>query len=237
MRFKRILLKLSGEAFHGSAEFGIDGPSVRKFAREIAAASKAGVQVAVVVGGGNFFRGAELEALGMDRSAADYIGMLATVMNALALQEALEAEGAVCRTQSAIEMHEVAEPYIKRRAVRHLEKGRVVTFAAGTGNPFFSTDTAGALRALEIGAEVFIKATRVDGIYDSDPEKNPKAKKIARLTYTDALDRELGILDATAFALCRENNLPIIVFNIFEENALARLLAGEEIGSFVSGGQ
>jgi uridylate kinase len=236
MRFKRILLKLSGEALQGSADFGIDGEAVRKFAREIAAVSASGVQVAVVVGGGNLFRGAELEVLGMDRSAADYIGMLATVMNALALQEALEAAGAVCRTQSAIEMHEVAEPYIKRRAARHLEKGRVVIFAAGTGNPFFSTDTAGALRALEIGAEVFIKATRVDGVFDSDPEKNPKAKKIARLTYTEALDRGVGILDATAFALCRENQLPIIVFNIFEENALARLIQGEEIGSFVSGG-
>lgn len=236
-KYRRVLLKLSGEALMNSDGYGINPDvmvSIAKQVKEIVAEKE--IEVAIVVGGGNIFRGMAASARGMDRAIADYIGMLATVMNALALQDALEAEEVFTRVQSAITMQEVAEPYIRRRAVRHLEKGRVVIFAAGTGNPYFSTDTAAALRALEISADVILKATKVDGVYDSDPKVNPKAKKFSRLSYIDVLNRNLRVMDATAISLCMDNNLPIIVFSLAKPGNIKKVLSGEDIGTLVQGG-
>lgn len=234
--YKRILLKLSGEALDGNrAEGGIDFATVGRFCDEIAAVREMGVQVGLVVGGGNIFRGSVAAEAGLDRPTGDYMGMLATVINALALQNALEKRGAPTRVMTAIEMRPVAEPYIRRRATRHLEKGRVVIFGAGTGNPFFTTDTAAALRANEIGAEVLMKATRVDGVYDDDPERNPQAKRFDRLDYTTVLSKKLRVMDATAISLCRENRLPILVFNLNQAGSIIRVLQGEAIGTLVKG--
>jgi len=235
-KYKRILLKLSGEALINSAGYGIDPDVMAGIAAQIAELQKDGVEVAVVVGGGNIFRGVAASAAGMDRATADYIGMLATVMNALALQDALEKLDVWTRVQSAVTMAQVAEPYIRRRAIRHLEKGRVVVFAAGTGNPFFSTDTAAALRALEIGAEAILKATKVDGVYDADPKVDPDAKKFEQLTYIEVLNRGLKVMDATAISLCMDNQVPIIVFNMAQQGNIKRVVMGEKIGTTVSGG-
>lgn len=235
-RFKRVLLKLSGEALMNTQSYGIDPETLISIARQIKELHEDGVEIAVVVGGGNVFRGMAASSAGMDRATADYIGMIATVMNSLALQDALENENVFTRVQSAIRMTEVAEPYIRRRAIRHLEKGRVVIFAAGTGNPYFSTDTAAALRALEIGAEAILKATKVDGVYDSDPVKNPDAKMFARLKYIDVINQGLQVMDSTAITLCMDNSLPILVFNIKQEGNVMRVLRGEPIGTIVSGG-
>jgi len=235
--YKRILLKLSGQSLAGKGGCGIDPEVMLSIAQQIKQLYDDHIEIAIVVGGGNIFRGLEASARGMDRATADYIGMLATVMNAMALQEALEKEGVNTRVQSAITMQEIAEPYIRRRAMRHLEKGRAVIFAAGTGNPFFSTDTAAALRALEIGAEAILKATRVDGVYDSDPEKNPNAKRFSRLSYIEVLNKGLKVMDTTAITLCMDNNIPIIVFNITKRNNIKRVLEGEDIGTVVQGGR
>ncbi|MCL6472112.1 MAG: UMP kinase [Firmicutes bacterium] len=235
-KYKRVLLKLSGQSLAGKGGYGIDPEVMLSIAEQIKQIYEDHIELAIVVGGGNIFRGFEASSKGMDRTTADYIGMLATVMNALALQEALEREGVVTRVQSAITMQEVAEPYIRRRAMRHLEKGRVVIFAAGTGNPFFSTDTAAALRALEIGAEAILKATRVDGIYDSDPEKNPNAKRFSKLSYIEVLNKGLRVMDTTAISLCMDNNIPIIVFNITRRDNIRKVLMGEDIGTVVEGG-
>lgn len=233
-KYKRVLLKLSGEALTNSVGFGIDADVMVSIARQLKEiVSEEKVEIATVVGGGNIFRGISGSAQGMDRVTADYIGMLATVMNALALQDALEAEGVYTRVQSAITMQEVAEPYIRRRAIRHLEKGRLVIFAAGSGNPYFSTDTAAALRSLEIGAEAILKATKVDGVYDSDPKTNPQAKKFSELTYIDVLNRGLKVMDATAISLCMDNSLPIIVFNISQRGNIKKVLLGKNIGTVV----
>ena len=230
---RRVLLKLSGEAF-GAGSLGVNPDVVSELAREIAAAAKQ-VEIAIVVGGGNFFRGAELSQRGMDRGRADYMGMLGTVMNALALQDFLEQAGAATRVQSAISMQQVAEPYIPRRAERHLEKGRVVIFGAGAGLPYFSTDTVAAQRALEIGANVVLVAKNgVDGVYDSDPRTNPDAKKIDRLTYLDALQRELKVVDSTAFSLCMDNKMPMMVFGMQPQGNVTRAILGERIGTLVS---
>ncbi|MBK7148070.1 MAG: UMP kinase [Bacteroidetes bacterium] len=234
MQYKRILLKLSGESLMGNKQFGIDADMVMQYAEEIKKAVEAGVQVAVVIGGGNIFRGIQATANGIDRVQGDYMGMLATVINSMALQSGLEKLGVYTRLLSAIEMKEIAEPFIKRRAVRHLEKGRVVIFGAGTGNPYFTTDTAAALRATEIEADVILKGTRVDGIYDADPEKNPEAKKFAKLTFDEALSKKLNVMDLTAFTLCRENKLPIIVFDMNKNGNLAKVLAGDAIGTIVN---
>ncbi len=234
MRYKRVLLKLSGESLMGNKKFGIDADMVMYYAREIKDAREAGIQVAVVIGGGNIFRGIQSQKNGIDRVQGDYMGMLATVINSMALQSALEKMGIYTRLLSAIEMKEVAEPFIKRRAVRHLEKGRIVIFGAGTGNPYFTTDTAAALRATEIECDVILKGTRVDGIYDADPEKNPKAKKFDRITYQEALRRKLNVMDLTAFTLCQENHLPIIVYNANQKGNLRKLLNGKKIGTVVS---
>lgn len=234
--YKRVLLKLSGQALQGTAGYGIDPEVVGSLADQIKKVSEDAVQLAIVVGGGNVFRGFEASVRGMDRATADYIGMLATVMNSMALQEALEKRGAVTRVQSAITMQEVAEPYIRRRAIRHLEKGRIVIFAAGTGNPYFSTDTAAALRALEIGAEAILKATRVDGVYEADPEKHPGAKKFDELTFIDVLNKGLKVMDATAISLCMDNDLPIIVFDMLKPGNIERVLRGERVGTIVRGG-
>jgi len=236
-KYKRVLLKLSGQALAGTGGYGIDPEVMRSIAQQIKELYDDHIELTIVVGGGNIFRGFEASARGMDRTTADYIGMLATVMNAMALQEAMEREGVNTRVQSAITMQEVAEPYIRRRAMRHLEKGRVVIFAAGTGNPFFSTDTAAALRALEIGADAILKATRVDGVYDSDPEKNPNAKRFSQLTYIEVLNKGLRVMDTTAISLCMDNNIPIIVFNITKPNNIQRVLEGEDIGTIVQGGK
>src|SRR5512144_283522 len=227
--FKRILLKISGEALMGNQGYGINPEILTLVAGEIADAAKLGVEVAVVVGGGNIFRGVSESARGMDRASADYVGMLATVMNAVSLQEAIEKHGVVTRVQSAIPMSQLAEPYIRRRAMRHLEKGRVVIFGAGTGNPFFTTDTAAALRAMEIGAEILLKATKVDGIYDKDPKKHQDARRYKTVTFTDALRQDLHVMDATAFALCRDNEMPIIVFNMTTPNNIAAVLSNEAV--------
>jgi uridylate kinase len=235
LKYKRILLKLSGEALTNSGGFGIDPEILSSISDELKEVRECGVEVAVIVGGGNFFRGLAASAKGMDRATADYIGMLATVMNSLALQDALEKRGVYTRVQTAISMQEVAEPYIRRRAIRHLEKGRIVIFAAGTGNPFFTTDTAAALRALEIGADVILKATKVDGVYDSDPFSNPKAKKFDKLTYIDVLSMGLQVMDATAISLCMDNNLPIVVFNLRETGNIKRVVLGKEIGTIIWG--
>jgi uridylate kinase len=232
-KYQKILLKLSGEALQGKEKFGICVDTLKAISKEIVEIQNLGVQIGIVIGGGNIFRGVAGTATGMDRSAADYMGMLATVINSLALQDALESEGIVTRVQTALEIHQVAEPYIKRRAIRHLEKGRVVIFAAGTGNPFFTTDTAATLRAREIGADIILKATKVDGIYDKDPMVHKDAKKFKQLTYMDVLRKDLKVMDATAISLCREGKIPIIVFNMFETGNIYRIIMGEEIGSVV----
>src|SRR5712672_1578282 len=232
-RYDRVLLKLSGEAMAGPAAFGIDSERVKGLATEIAAIAQQGVEVGVVVGGGNIFRGIALAAKSMDRVTGDHMGMLATVINSLALQDALEQMGANTRVMSAIEMHQVAEPYIRRRAIRHLEKGRIVVFAAGTSNPYFSTDTAATLRALEIKAEVIAKATRVDGVYDKDPLKYPDAVLYTRISYTDVLTRSLGVMDASAVAMCRDNKLPILVFNLNTNGNIMRMSKGEPLGTII----
>jgi len=233
--YKRILLKLSGEALTNKLSYGIDPEVMGSIARQIKELRGFGVEVAIVVGGGNIFRGMAASARGMDRATADFIGMIATVMNSLALQDALEKEGAMTRVQTAIWMQEVAEPYIRRRAIRHLEKGRIVIFAAGTGNPYFSTDTAAALRALEIGAEAILKATKVGGVYDSDPVTNPDAKMFSKLKYIDILNKGLKVMDTTAISLCMDNNLPIHVFNMTEPGNMKKVLLGEKIGTIVRG--
>lgn len=233
--YKRVLLKLSGEALMGESKFGIDTSTIKMIALQIKEVKDAGVEVAIVVGGGNIWRGAEAEAKGMDRASADYAGMLATIINALALQDALEKEGVISRTQSAINVQAVAEPYIRRRAIRHLEKGRVVIFAAGTGNPYMTTDTAAALRAIEIEADVLIMAkNNVDGIYNVDPSKDSTAWKFDHLSHREALNLGLGIMDATALSLCLDNKLPIIVFDLRAPRSIQRVIAGEHIGTLVS---
>ena len=231
---RRALLKLSGEALMGERKYGIDPEIARRIAREAATAHADGIQVAIVVGGGNIFRGLAAASRGMDRATADYMGMLATVMNGLALQDALEQAGAPTRVMSAIAMNEICEPYIKRRAVRHLEKGRVVVMVAGTGNPYFTTDTAATLRAVEIGAEVILKATRVDGVYDADPEQEPGAKRYTQISYTEVLSNRLQALDATAVSLAMDNKMPIVVFDMTVDGNIVRALRGETIGTLIS---
>lgn len=231
--YKRVLLKLSGEALLGKSSFGIDFDILRVIAEEIKEITDLGVQAGIVIGGGNLFRGAEASARGIDRASADYMGMLATVINGLALQNALERCDVATRVQSAIEMREVAEPYIKRRAVNHLEKGRVVIFSGGTGNPFFTTDTAASLRALEIHADVILKATKVDGVYDKDPVKNGDAVIFENIGYTEVLARDLKVMDSTAVSMCRDNNLPVIVFNLEKRGNIRRVICGEPIGTIV----
>lgn len=233
-KYSRILLKLSGEALGGESGIGIHADSVHRMAEQVREVRDLGVQVVVVVGGGNIFRGLPGSERGIERATGDYMGMLATIINALALQDALEKIGVATRVQSAITMAQVAEPFIRRRAVRHLEKGRVVIFGGGTGNPYFSTDTAAALRANEIGAEVILKATKVDGIYDSDPKKNPNAKRFAQIKYIEALQRQLKVMDSTAFSLCMDNKMPIIVFDLFRPHNLKRVVMGEEVGTLVT---
>jgi uridylate kinase len=233
VKYKRVLLKLSGEALVGKSGFGIDVDEAEAIASRIKEVFELGVEVAVVIGAGNLWRGKQGLERGMDRATADYMGMLGTVMNAMALMDALERAGVITRVQSAIEMRAVAEPYIRRRAIRHLEKGRVVIFGAGTGNPFFSTDTAAALRAMEISAEVVIKATKVDGIYDSDPKKNPDAKKFQQMSHIEFLNRRIAVMDSTAVTLCMENNLPILVLNLWDPSALMAALRGEVVGTLV----
>jgi uridylate kinase len=231
--YKRILLKLSGEALAAGQGFGVDNTRVHEIAAEIAEVHRLGVDIAIVVGGGNFFRGVAEQAKAMERVSADHMGMLATVINALALQDALEKCGAQTRVMSAIEMHEVAEPFIRRRAIRHMEKGRVVVFAAGTGNPYFSTDTAASLRAMEIHADAILKATKVDGIYTADPVTDKTATKFERITYLDILKRGLKVMDATAIAMCQENKLPIVVFDLNNHGNIKRVVMGEKVGSLV----
>lgn len=231
--YKRILLKLSGEALQGDEGFGICPPVIESIACQIKEVWEFGVEIAVVIGGGNIFRGLKASASGMDRATADYMGMLATVMNAMALQDFLERQDVPTRVQSAIEMREIAEPYIKRRALRHLEKGRVVIFAAGTGNPYFTTDTAASLRAMEINANILMKATKVDGVYDSDPMKNSNAVKYDRLGYLEVLQKNLSVMDSTAISLCRDNKLPIMVFNLHQKGNIKRAVVGEPIGTVV----
>jgi uridylate kinase len=232
--YKRIVLKLSGESLQGQHGSSIDAETVARVAAELKEISDLGVQVAIMVGGGNIFRGTRQKSLSIDRATADYMGMLATVINGLALQDALEKQGAHTRVLSAIDMRQVAEPFIRRRATRHLEKGRIVIFAAGTGNPYFSTDTAAALRAMEIKAEVIIKATRVDGIYDADPEKVQGASRFERISYLDVLQRGLAVMDSTAISLCMENKMPIIVFDLNQAGNLKRVVLGEKVGSLVT---
>ena len=235
IKYKRVLLKLSGEAFGGDSDYGIDTPTVTKVARQIKRVMGMGVAVATVVGGGNIWRGSKAEDEGMDRVTADYAGMLATVINALALQDALEREGVIVRTQSSIGINQVAEPYIRRRAIRHMEKGRAVIFAGGTGNPYMTTDTAAALRAIEIEAEVLLMTkNNVDGVYDTDPRKNRNAKKFDRITHLEALNKRLEVMDATALSLCLENKLPIIVFDLLAPSSIERALTGEAIGTLIS---
>ena len=233
-KYERILLKLSGEAMAGPQSFGIDPDRVKDLAAEVAAISEAGIQVGVVVGGGNIFRGIALAARKMDRVTGDHMGMLATVINSLALQDALEHMGAHTRVMSAIEMHQVAEPYIRRRAIRHLEKQRIVIFAAGTSNPYFSTDTAATLRALEIRAQVIAKATKVDGVYDKDPMKHPDAVMFRNIGYTEVLTKSLGVMDSTSIAMCRDNKLPIQVFNLNTPGNIMRMATGEDVGTLIS---
>jgi len=234
LKFHRILLKLSGESLAGPNGFGIDPEQAEAIAERVKAVHNMDVEVAIVIGAGNLWRGTQGLERGMDRATADYMGMLATVMNAMALMDALERAGVYTRVQSAIEMRAVAEPYIRRRAIRHLEKGRVVIFGAGTGNPFFSTDTAAALRAVEIDARVLIKATKVDGVYDADPHKDPGAKKFETLRYIDVLNRRLEVMDSTAISLCMDNNLPILVVNLWDPSALERAVYGEKVGTLVT---
>jgi uridylate kinase len=233
-KYERILLKLSGEAMAGPLSFGLDADRVKSLAIEIAALAQQNIEVGVVVGGGNIFRGIALAAKNMDRVTGDHMGMLATVINALALQDALEQIGQHTRVMSAIQMHQVAEPYIRRRAIRHLEKGRIVIFAAGTSNPYFSTDTAATLRALEIKAQVIAKATKVDGVYDKDPMKHPEAVMYTHIAYTEVLTRSLGVMDATSIAMCRDNRLPILVFNLNTPGNIMRMASGEPVGTLIS---
>lgn len=234
-RYKRVLLKLSGEALAGEQKYGIDPNTITTIAREIKDVVDCGTEVALVIGGGNIFRGIAASSKGMDRASADYMGMLATMINSLAMQDALEKVGVDTRVQSAIEMREVAEPYIRRRALRHLEKGRVIILGAGTGNPYFTTDTAASLRAMEIGAEVILKGTKVDGVYSADPMKDPTACKYSQLSYIDVLRNGLQVMDATATSLCMDNSLPIIVFNVTTEGNIKKVVLGEEIGTIVKG--
>jgi uridylate kinase len=235
IRYKRILLKISGEVLTGEGDYGIDAAVMQQIAREIKEVKNLGVEVAVVIGGGNIFRGMAASARGMDRASADYIGMLATIMNGLALQDAMEKINVHTRVQTAIEMREIAEPYIRRRAIRHLEKGRAVIFAGGTGNPYFTTDTTASLRAMEIGAEVILKATKVDGVYDSDPLVNRKARKFDELTYLDVLKKQLKVMDSTAISLCMDHQIPIIVFNLKKKGNIKRAVSGDKVGTKVRG--
>ena len=233
-RYRRVLLKLSGEALMGDLDYGIEPRVIQRIAGEISTARNSGVEIAIVVGGGNIFRGEGLARSGMDRVTGDYMGMLATVMNALAIQDALESLDVFARVMSALKINQVCEDYIRRRAVRHLEKGRVVILAAGTGNPFFTTDTAASLRAIEIGADVLLKATKVDGVYDSDPMNNPAAKRYETVSYDTVLSDKLNVMDATAIVMCRDNNIPLRVFDLTKKNALVQAMSGEEIGTIVS---
>jgi uridylate kinase len=233
--YRRVLLKLSGEALMGDRQYGIDPEVTREIAKQVAEAQGGNVEIAIVVGGGNIFRGLSAAASGMDRSTADYMGMLATVMNGLAIQDALEQSGTPTRVLSAIAMPEICEPYIRRRAIRHLEKGRVVVMVAGTGNPYFTTDTAATLRAVEIGAEVILKATRVDGVYDADPEKEPGATRYSRISYTDLISNRLEALDATAVSLAMDNEMPIVVFDMTQPGNIVRAVRGESIGTLIAG--
>lgn len=231
--YKRILLKLSGEALMGNAEYGIQPEVISRFAQEISELNAQGVQLGIVIGGGNIFRGAGLAASGMDRVSADHMGMLATVLNALALQDALERNGTFCRVMSAIRIHEVCEDYLRRRAIRHLEKGRVVIFAAGTGNPFFTTDSAASLRAVEIGAELMLKATQVDGVYDTDPQKNPDAVRYDTLSYDEVINNRLGVMDTTAVVMCQEQKMPLRVFDVHRYGNLTDIVYGKNVGTLV----
>jgi len=233
IRFKRIVLKLTGEALQGQKKFGIDPTVTRSVAKEIAEVAALGVEIAVVIGGGNIFRGLQASDQGIDRATADYMGMLATVINAMALQDALEQQSVPTRVLSAIEMRQLTEPYIRRRAIRHLEKGRVIILAAGTGSPYFTTDTAAALRANEISANAILKATKVDGVFEADPEKFPDAKRFEEIKYMEVVSRQLRVMDATAVTLCMENNIPIVVFNLLKPGSLKRVMAGEKIGTLV----
>ncbi|MFA6054923.1 MAG: UMP kinase [Thermodesulfovibrionales bacterium] len=235
MKYKKILLKISGEAMMGDRGYGVDPATVDFIAKEIKDAVSMGVQMAIVIGGGNIFRGVEASVQGIERASADYMGMLATVINALALQNSLEKHGVATRVQSAIEMKELAEPYIRRKAMRHLEKGRTVIFAAGTGNPYFTTDTAASLRAMEIGADIILKATKVDGVYSSDPMKDAAAKRYDSITYIDVLRKGLSIMDSTAISLCMDNNLPIMVFNLRGKGNIRKIIEGKKIGTLVRG--
>ena len=235
IQYKRILLKLSGEALMGKYEYGIDPEVITRIAKEIVHVNQLNVEVAIVIGGGNIFRGAGLAEGGMDRVTADQMGMLATVMNSLALQDAIENLGAYCRVMSAVKINQVCEDYIRRRAIRHLEKGRVVVFAAGTGNPYFTTDSAASLRASEINADIMLKATKVNGVYNDDPHKNPNAVMFEKINYDDAISKKLAVMDATALVLCRDNNIPLRVFNLFNEGDLTKIVQGEAIGTVVTG--
>ena len=234
VQYRRVLLKLSGEALMGDLDYGIEPKVIQRIAAEIATARNTGVEIAIVIGGGNIFRGAGLARAGMDRVTGDYMGMLATVMNALAIQDALESLDVYARVMSALQINEVCEDYIRRRAVRHLEKGRVVILAAGTGNPFFTTDTAASLRAIEIGADVLLKATKVDGVYDSDPMSNPDAKRFETVSYDQVLMDKLSVMDATAIVMCRDNDLPLRIFNLTRANALVQAMSGDDIGTVVT---
>jgi len=235
LKYKRVLLKLSGEALKGKNESGICPETITNIARQVAEVKELGVDLSLVIGGGNIFRGIAMATKGMDRSNADYMGMLATIMNAIAMQDALENMGVQTRVLSAIEVREICEPYIRRRAIRHLEKGRVVIFAGGTGNPYFTTDTAACLRAMETGSEIILKATNVDGVYDKDPRKNSDAKLFSSLSYIDVLKGQLKVMDATAVSLCMDNNLPIIVFNLTKDGNIKRVVTGEKVGTTVGG--
>ncbi len=237
LKYRRVLLKLSGEALQGSGSFGINPDVLEYISKEIKELHLLGVQTAIVIGGGNIFRGVPNSSSGMDRSTADYMGMLATVINALALQDSLEKEGLSTRVQTALEIKQVAEPFIKRKAIRHLEKGRIVIFASGTGNPFFTTDTAATLRALQLGSDVIIKATKVDGIYDKDPVKNDDARKFDKLTYMEILKKGLRIMDATSISLCMEGNIPIVVFDLSEKGNMEKIVRGEKVGTIVRSGK
>jgi uridylate kinase len=232
--YRRVLLKLSGEALMGDLDYGIEPTVIQRMAAEIALVREKGVEIAIVIGGGNIFRGAGLARAGMDRVTGDYMGMLATVMNALAIQDALESKGVFARVMSALQIHEVCEDYIRRRAVRHLEKGRVVILAAGTGNPFFTTDTAASLRAIEIGADVLLKATKVDGVYDADPVNNPEAMRYDTVSFDKVLVDKLSVMDATAIVMCRDNDLPLRVFDLTRANAIVRAMTGDEVGTLVT---
>jgi len=232
-KYKRVLLKLSGEALMGEGSYGISRPTIEAIVAEIAAVARLGVEIGVVIGGGNIFRGVAPGAAGMDRATADYMGMLATVMNALALQDAMRQAGVASRVQSALNIEQVVEPYIRGKAIRYLEEGKIVIFAAGTGNPFFTTDTAAALRASEVGAEIVLKATKVDGVYTSDPKQDPGAKRYSRVSFDEAMQRNLKVMDATALALCRDQRMPVNVFSIFRTGALGRVVAGEDEGTLV----